>query len=158
MQAHETAYNIIKLHASPWNCMQAHRNSCKLMDLHAIWNVLEHSTCILEVSGTFCMHSVKFWNILLAFWMKSGTFWNIMNLYRFAQSERISTWDLDRQTYIRTCWAAFLQLKRVFPFFIACYMSWKRMPEKGIFPLKLFSTILIQKSHKLIVLILQKWF
>ena len=32
--------------------------------LHAHWNILELSACILKHSGTFCMHSGTFWNIL----------------------------------------------------------------------------------------------
>ena len=80
--------------------MQTYVIACKLIDLHAFWNILEHSacilehsacilehsacllenpTCILEHSGTFrnFLHAV--WNILHAFWYNlehSGTFWN----------------------------------------------------------------------------------
>ena len=72
------------------NCMQAHGPACKLIDLHlhAFWNILEHSAfilkhsehsaCILEHTGTFCVHFVTFWNILHAFCNileHSGTFW-----------------------------------------------------------------------------------
>ena len=54
--------------------MQAHGTSCKLLDLHAFWNILhaywnilEHSACILEFSGTFC-------NFLHAFWTGNDIF------------------------------------------------------------------------------------
>ena len=38
------------------------------MDLHAFWNILEHSG----------MHSGTFWNILECILVHSGTFWNIL--------------------------------------------------------------------------------
>ena len=41
--------------------MQAYVTACKLMDLHAFWNILEHFPCIYEYSRTFC---IAFWNIL----------------------------------------------------------------------------------------------
>ena len=82
MQAHGTSCKLIELHKSSgnwmqtlklnissWNCMQAQGTACKLMDLHAsckhsgtfwnilhaFWNILKHSACILEHSGTFWM-------------------------------------------------------------------------------------------------------
>ena len=30
----ETAYKLMKLHTSSWNCMQVHETACKLMELH----------------------------------------------------------------------------------------------------------------------------
>ena len=63
-----------ELHASSWNCMQAYVTACKLMYLHAFWNILEHTAWIMEHSETFCMHSETFWNFLHAYW-------NILELY-----------------------------------------------------------------------------
>ncbi len=34
MQAHETAYKLMELHASLWNYMQAYGTACKLIELH----------------------------------------------------------------------------------------------------------------------------
>ena len=76
--------------------------------------ILEHSACILDHSGTFwnsLEHSGTFWNIL----EHSGTFWNSLEhsgTVKIAYFERISDWNSDRQTDIRTCWAASSQLKR----------------------------------------------
>ena len=75
--------------------MQANVTTCKLKRL---WNLLEPSVTfynLMEPYGTL-------WNLL----EPSGTFWNF----------KISNWPrtdrpTDRQTDIRTCWAASSQLK-----------------------------------------------
>ena len=54
MKAHGTACKLMYLCASFCNCMQVYVTACKLMDLlafwdtlHAFFNILEHSACIL---------------------------------------------------------------------------------------------------------------
>ena len=83
-------------------------------------------------SGTFWNILHAFWNILLSFWnilhafgkiqelsacilKHSGTFWIILDAVEGCR-RIFSGWpctdrQTDRQTYIRTCWAASLQLK-----------------------------------------------
>ena len=64
--------------------MQAHGSACKLMKLHsgtfwnflhAFWDILEHSECILNAFLKILEHSGTFWNIL----EHSGIFWNILD-------------------------------------------------------------------------------
>ena len=107
-----TFWNI--LHAF-WNILHAFWNILHTLwnILHVFRNILEHSACILVHSGTFCIHSGTFWSFLHAFWNileHSGTFW----VHFECILERISTWDLDRHTDIRTCWAASSQLNIIF--------------------------------------------
>ena len=51
MKAHGTAGQVRELCASFCNCMQAYVMACKLMDLHAFWNILHASCNILEHSA-----------------------------------------------------------------------------------------------------------
>ena len=102
-----------ELHASSWNCMQAYVTACKLMYLHAFWNILEHTAWIMEHSETFCMHSETFWNFLHAYWnipdhsacimehaayafcnilVNSGTFWNILEYGSASILEHSGIW------------------------------------------------------------------
>ena len=134
MEFHVSSGNCMQAYVTFafWNILQAFWNI-----LDALWNILHfcmhsgtfcihcgtfcmhsgtfciHSGTFCMHFGTFCMHSGTFWNILEHF----GTFWNILELYRFAHCERILIRDshthTDRQTDIRTCWAASLQLKTI---------------------------------------------
>ena len=76
----------MELHVSSEKCMQAYVTACKLMDLHALWNILQTSS-ILEHSGTF--------------FMQTGTFWNILSIVR---RQNFNFADKQRQTEdIGTC-------------------------------------------------------
>ena len=100
MQAHGTSYKLRELHASSWTWMLAYVIACKLMDLHAsLW------TC-MQAYGPACklMDLHAFWNILKHSGMVQWcTLLYIFNLSTYRWTDR----QKDRKTNIRTCRAAF---------------------------------------------------
>ena len=78
MQAHGPAYKLMDLHAF-WNILEHSGTFWNI--LHAFINILEHSACILEHSGTF-------WNILdhlqYGLWFSNNKECTQMELYWIA--------------------------------------------------------------------------
>ena len=106
----------MEFHVSSLNFIKVQVTACKLMEMYAFWNILEHSACILkhfacilEHSACILKHSGTFWNILHAFFNileHSGT-------VQTAHSERISTWNSDRHKDTQTLGLVELRLDQV---------------------------------------------
>ena len=130
MQAHWNACNLMDLHATLGNLGQP--KECTQTEFNCI-TLLFHGFDLLTVN--ILVHSGTFWNIL----EHSGTFWNILHAFWnilehsacilehstcilehsaciLVHSRPIdhtrTDGQTDRQTDIRTCWAASSQLKR----------------------------------------------
>ena len=66
-----------ELHTSSWKCMQAY----ECMHSGSFWNILEHSACIPEHSGTFCLHSACILEHSGTFCLHSETFLIILHAF-----------------------------------------------------------------------------
>ena len=99
--------------------MQALGPACRLIDLHAYWNILEHSAVLLQHSACILEHSGK--HMWLHVWLLSCTVLyclvmsctgsvcvHSLEFQLGTQTDRRT----DGQTNIRTCWAASSQLKK----------------------------------------------
>ena len=139
MKVQGTACKLRELHASLCNCMQAHWPACKLMDLNvSSWTCRQaHGFAIyMHASSWICnLHACKlmdlhsFWNILDnsgSFWIilkHSRTFWIILDVVEGCSKVdfQVDQTQTHKQTDIRTCWAASLQLKTILDI---CFHTW----------------------------------